>query len=577
MAITWPFGKTSQTSTSTTPSQVDPMNDGAASTNGSNRYDTLSPANYNHHLHPNDSHLAARDRDTSALLRRQLSYEPESDPDERSRLLPARSSAQPLRNGVVRGPLDPDDPAVSPYNLWTVRGLRWFTILFLILSIFWWVLLLVSQFVSPPMMNSRGSGFYEFIFASVSVAMLLVTLIFFTIPSRAEQYSSLAVALLLFVDAIIILAVGRLRTEAGWIGIATVLWAMLMSFWVVLCDRVVEYGKAEEEQRLTGRQETKRSLKEWAGVFASTILTVLLIFVTACLTLTLIMRAHDATLAVPGKKYAVDSHKYEVHLACQGPRNASDVTVLLEAGENPVEDGMTGWVQDAHRNGTIARFCYWDRPGMGWSDNAPSPLSAGMAADALAEALAVAGEEGPWVLVSHGIGGIYSRIFASRHGMQVKGMLLIDNLHESLLEEVGSPTRGFKLWLRGVISPVGLDRLWGWMFRGHSSQDRVFGKAAWQNGRFIKAKLQESLVARTYTRNEIHTARVILSREVPLAVVSSGKMVKTDKRWYEAQHDLSALSDKLIGWDIVDHAPHDVWATLEGRRTLEKRLGQLVA
>lgn len=39
---------------------------------------------------------------------------------------------------------------------------------------------------------------------------------------------------------------------------------------------------------------------------------------------------------------------------------------------------------------------------------------------------------------------------------------------------------------------------------------------------------------------------------------------------------LSGLSDKLLSWDIIDHAPHEVWRTREGRRTLERRLGQLV-
>ena len=64
------------------------------------------------------------------------------------------------------------------------------------------------------------------------------------------------------------------------------------------------------------------------------------------------------------------------------------------------------------------------------------------------------------------------------------------------------------------------------MFKGHNREDRAFGKAAYQNGRFIKAKLQESLVATTYTANEINTARVILPRDVPLVVISSGGMVK---------------------------------------------------
>lgn len=495
-----------------------------------------------------------------------MSYE--VDADERTGLLGHGRRAR-------YGPLDPDDPAVSPYNLWTVRGLRWMTILLLIITVVWWILLLVSSFVSPPGMNSRGSGFYDFAYASIAVAVLIVTLLFFATPSRAEQYSCLIISFLLFIDTIIILAVEGLRAEAGWIGIASVLWAMLMSGWVVLCDRVVEYGKAEEEERLTGRHETKRSLKEWSAVFTSTILTFLLIGITGLLTLTLIMTAHDATLVPFGTRYYVDGEKYQVHLFCEGSKNESDITVLLEAGEYPVEGGMAGWVFDAYHNGSIGRYCYWDRPGYGFSDNAPSPLSAGMAADALSEVLARAGEEGPWILVSHGVGGIYSRIFASRHAAAVGGLLLIDTLHESLLYRIGSPGRGFRLWIRGVFSPLGIDRLWGWMFKGHTREDRIFGSATYQNGKLIKAKLQESLVATTYTHNEIVTAKVILPRDVPLAVVSSGERVKNDQRWYEAQSDLSGISDKLVGWDIVDRAPHEVWKTFEGRAVLEKRLKQL--
>lgn len=501
------------------------------------------------------------------MLRRERSFETETD--ERSRLLGSG-------RGVRYGPLDPDDPAVSPYNLWTVRGMRWMSIILLVVSVLWWILLLISTFISPPGMYSRGSGFYEFAYASIAVAILVVTLLFFATPSRAEQYSCLVISFLLLIDVIIILAVERVRDEAGWIGITSVLWAMAMSAWVVLCDRVVEYGKAEEEERLTGRHETKRSLREWSAVFTSTILTFLLIGVTALLTATLIMNSHDASLVPYGTRYYVDGEKYRVHLFCEGSKNESETTVLLEAGEYPIEGGMEGWVLDAYNNGSIKRYCYWDRPGFAFSDNAPSPLSAGMAADAFSEALARAGEEGPWVLVSHGVGGIYSRIFASRHASSIQGMLLIDNLHEALLYRIGSPGRGFRLWLRGVISPLGLDRLWGWIFKGDSREDRIFGSAAYQNGKLIKAKLQESLVATTYTHNEIVTAKVILPRDVPLAVVSSGDRVKKDQRWYEAQSDLSGLSDKLLGWDIVDNAPHDVWRTLEGRKILEKRLKQLV-
>jgi hypothetical protein len=39
---------------------------------------------------------------------------------------------------------------------------------------------------------------------------------------------------------------------------------------------------------------------------------------------------------------------------------------------------------------------------------------------------------------------------------------------------------------------------------------------------------------------------------------------------------LSHLTRKLVGWDILNKAPHEVWETLEGREAIERRLGELV-
>lgn len=177
----------------------------------------------------------------------------------------------------------------------------------------------------------------------------------------------------------------------------------------MLCDRVVEYGKREEEERLTGRQETRRSLAEWLSVFSVTIILIGFIAIAALITGNLIIRSRDVSLSPPGSRYFVDNEKYQVHVFCLGNPTTSQgkkaTTVLLEGGEDPVEFGMEEWVRDAFRNKTIDRYCYWDRPGMGFSENARSPFSAGMAAEALSQALAKAGVGGPWVLVSHGVGG----------------------------------------------------------------------------------------------------------------------------------------------------------------------------
>lgn len=385
---------------------------------------------------------------------------------------------------------------------------------------------------------------------------------------------------MLLLDMILLLAVEETRYEEGWVGTVSVAWALVMSLWTLLVDRTVKWGKEEEEERLTGRAETRRSLSEWLVVLISTIAYVIMLVACVLITLNIVLRALDARVAPPGKLYWVDSNKFRVHLHCNGNHTDSTgrkrPTVLLEGGERPVEEALWGFAENAVKNGSFTRYCFADRPGIAWSDTAPSPLSASFAVDSLSEALAAAGETGPWVLASAGIGSIYSRVFASRHGEETEGLVLIDPLHEDLLDEVGSPRRGFLLWLRGVVSPLGLDRLPGAIFGGRTSRDRIFGRSSQQSGKTIFAKLQESLVAGSFTKRDVESSRQIQHRDTPLVIISSGQRIRRSGQWEEKQRDLTRLTDNLKHWDIVNQAPHEVWKTQEGRETMEKRLKQLV-
>jgi hypothetical protein len=123
---------------------------------------------------------------------------------------------------------------------------------------------------------------------------------------------------------------------------------------------------------------------------------------------------------------------------------------------------------------------------------------------------------------------------------------------------------------------LGLDRLSGALFKGRTREDRVYGRASYQGGKYIKAKLQESLVADSLTKNEVGSARTIQDDQTPFALVSSGIEVRRDSTWESKQRDLSHLTRRLVSWDIVNKAPHEVWKTLEGREVMEKRLGKLV-
>lgn len=287
--------------------------------------------------------------------------------DEHTRLLPNRIHSTPY--------LSPDDPAVSPYNLWTVRFVRWVTVALTVITFVWWVLMVVAVFITPPGLHARGSPFFAFDYASLALLTLIVTLLFFSVPSRLARILGIVNAVVLLVDAVTILVVPGLRHAELWVGIASVIWAALMAAWFVAADRTVQWGKAEEEQRLTGRPESRRTVLEWAEVTLSTVVLVVMTCIVALMTLTLALRAIDFSLPPPGERYWVDGDRYQIHLFCYG--NQTDAagerttTVLFEGGEDPVERGLWQFAENAVKNGSINRFCFADRPGMAWVSRRP--------------------------------------------------------------------------------------------------------------------------------------------------------------------------------------------------------------
>ncbi|UKZ46597.1 hypothetical protein TrVGV298_000802 [Trichoderma virens] len=439
--------------------------------------------------------------------------EGERPPDEYTRLLPNRVNSN-------RDFLAPDDPAVSPYNLFSIRMLRYLTLFFTALTFLWWVILLVSAFATAPGFHTKGSGFFAFGYTSLTLSNMFFTLLFFGVPSKAVRILGIVIAAILALDTILLASVQKTRT--------------------------VKWGKEEEEERLTGRPETRKSLSEWLEVLLSTIGYSVMVLAVVLITLSIILRALDARVAPPGKLYWVDDDKYRIHLYCHGNKTdengKSVTTVLFEGGEWPVEYGLWDFADNAVKNGSISRYCFADRPGLAWSDTAPSPSSAGFVVDALSEALAKAGEGGPWVLASAGIGSLYSRVFSARHSHDVRGLLLID----PPARRSAGPRRSARPRLLAVT------------------------------GKFIFAKLQESLVLNSFTKRDVDSSRQIQEKDTPLAVISSGIKIKNDDNWASKQKDLTGLTDKLLHWDIVDEAPHEVWRTLEGREKIEKRLKKMV-
>lgn len=191
----------------------------------------MSTKNWPHNGHGASDH--GRDRDDLAGGRSSIDTH-HHEPDEHTRLLPNRVDS----TGIPY--LSPDDPAVSPYNLWTVRLVRAVTVVLTFLTFIWWVLMLVSVFVTPPGLHARGSPFFAFSYTTVALITLITILMFFAVPSQPARVVSIVTAVLLLVDVVIMLAVQKTRHEELWVGVASVVWATLMAVWAVAADRTVQ-------------------------------------------------------------------------------------------------------------------------------------------------------------------------------------------------------------------------------------------------------------------------------------------------------------------------------------------------
>jgi len=84
------------------------------------------------------------------------------------------------------------------------------------------------------------------------------------------------------------------------------------------------------------------------------------------------------------------------------------------------------WSRISQEVSSITRVCAYDRAGQGWSDDAPEPQDGLEAAADLHTLLHRAGEEGPYVLVGHSIGGDHALTYAARYPDEVAGMVLLD-------------------------------------------------------------------------------------------------------------------------------------------------------
>jgi pimeloyl-ACP methyl ester carboxylesterase len=123
--------------------------------------------------------------------------------------------------------------------------------------------------------------------------------------------------------------------------------------------------------------------------------------------------------ARPGRLVTLDDGR-TLNLRCRG---RGTPTVLLEAGWGAASQA---WEKVQPALSRTTRVCAYDRAGYGFSAPGPLPRDGATIVRDLGQALAKAGERGPYVVVGHSAGALYGRLFAARAPKEVAGLVLLD-------------------------------------------------------------------------------------------------------------------------------------------------------
>lgn len=130
--------------------------------------------------------------------------------------------------------------------------------------------------------------------------------------------------------------------------------------------------------------------------------------------------------AAPGEM--VDVGGYSLHLNCIGEGSP---TVVMDAGHGDFSMSLASLQEQIAE---FTRVCTFDRAGYGWSDEGPDPRDSQQNVTELKALLENAGEEAPYILIGHSLGGINVILFAAENPDLVAGVMLLDSSHPDQME-----------------------------------------------------------------------------------------------------------------------------------------------
>ena len=281
----------------------------------------------------------------------------------------------------------------------------------------------------------------------------------------------------------------------------------------------------------------------------------------------------------PGR--LVDAAGTRLHIHCEGERGNGPVVVY---NSDMGDHGLT-WSAVLRQTAPLARSCYIDRPGFGWSEPGGDNRAITRMAEDLHAALTSAGEPAPYLLVGHGLGALHMVSLASRYPREIAGLLLVDPIppvcleqrFAAIVENVEGPDKEI---IREKLADVTAERgpcpegeggtvLYSWLARigmvralagenfdptSPSPELLPVHRALKMRTAFADASLQESRTA--YIGMAEARAALPALRGIPLEILSRGRMgnFPTDQEFLTRRADKPTLAFERAHLKAVQQA-----------------------
>lgn len=243
----------------------------------------------------------------------------------------------------------------------------------------------------------------------------------------------------------------------------------------------------------------------------------------------------------PGK--LTDIGGYKLHYKDKGQGN---ITVVCDAG---LSGTSLGWFLVQAEASKFTRVCTYDRAGYSWSDPSPLKRTSVNIAKELHSLLKKADISGPYILVGHSFGGANVLLFADLYPQETLGVILVDSVHEDMLQELPSAPHGFfdHPKVQWFLSFIGYKRLKGPSeeIKAMFSPLRIEIQAAYiaqmNKTRYIETVNQEM---DCLSESLLQLGEVRLQK--PLTVITAGNISNSEegRRWIKLQERLLLKSNQ---------------------------------